>query len=85
VSVREGTQLSPQLRDAEPVLRLVEVHVELVRGLDGRPARRGVGLAPKGVARRWLLPPVHGQACGEVPQTYHSGAGAEEVDPALAD
>lgn len=66
VTPRLGADLPPQLRDAVPPLRLVEVQVELVRRLDGRPARGRLGLAAGLVAGRGLRPPVHGQARGEV-------------------
>lgn len=80
-----GTNLPPQLRDAVPPLRLVEVQVELVRRLDGRPARGRLGLAAELVAGRGLRPPEHGQARGEVAQTGQRAAEPEDGEPALAD
>lgn len=84
VAPRPGADLPPQLRDAVPPLRLVEVQVELVRRLDGRPARGRLGLAAELVAGRRLRPPEDGQARGEVAQTGQRAAEPEDGEPALA-
>lgn len=79
-----GAEPAPQLGDAVPVLRLVEVQVELQRGLDGRAARRHRRLVAGAVdGRGRAVEPDEGGREG--PQTQRRGPRAEERYPPRAD